>query len=208
MFRKFLLLTGFIAMLPISGMANVNAEEMGPKEVVQTAVDGVIQVLKARKNPKALSLEDRNAIRKAVEGYFDFAEMAKRALGKPWKKMSKEQKKAYVATFRELLERSYGNRLSEYHNQTVEYGEVKKKKRIAIVNSEVVDAEKRTPVRYKLVHKKKGWRVYDIKVEGISMISTYRTDFGASVNKNGLDGFLDGLKARVAKLRKQDESKG
>ena len=133
--------------------------------------------------------------------------MARRALGKPWKKLSEEQRKDFVATFRELLERSYGNRLSEYHNQKVIYGDVKTKGRIAIVHSEVVDESKRTPVLYKLVHRKNGWRVYDIKVEGISMVSTFRNDFKQAVSQKGLDGFLADLKKRVDKLRGQDKAK-
>ncbi|MDX8392832.1 MAG: ABC transporter substrate-binding protein [Mariprofundaceae bacterium] len=201
MLKKALMLFSFIVLLPMQVMAD---EATGPLPVVQAAVGGVIDVLKAREDQSSLSGEDRQAIRNAIEGYFDFAEMGKRALGKPWKKMALEQKKEFVATFRELLERSYGNRLSEYHDQSVEYGKVKIGKRTAIVNSEVVDADKRTPVRYKLVHKKSGWRVYDIKVEGISMISTYRTDFRAAVNKHGIDGFLTELKKRVVGLRVEE----
>ncbi len=204
MFKKLLVLMAFLALLPMQIMA----EEMGPRDVVKAAVDGVIDVLKARKDQSVLASEDRDAIRKAVDGYFDFAEMAKRALGKPWRRLNDEQKAEFVNSFRELLERTYGNRLSDYHDQKVEYGKVIVKKRIAVVDSDVVDADKRTPVRYKLVHKDAGWGVYDIKIEGISMISTYRTDFGASVNKHGIDGFLSELKDRASGRLGQDQDKG
>jgi len=203
MFKKFLFSLALAALLPVYALA----EPDGPKGAVETAVNGVIHVLKYRQNQDAITLKDREAIRQAVEGYFDFREMAKRSLGKPWRKMNEEQRTGFVNTFRELLERSYGNRLSEYHNQTVEYGKVRTKGRIAIVDSEVVDAEKRTPVRYKLVHRKAGWRVYDIKVEGISMVSTFRSDFKQSVSQNGLGGFLSDLKKQVEKLKKQDQAK-
>jgi len=168
----------------------------------------VIDVLKVRKDQKTLSEEDRDAIRKAVEGYFDFPEMAKRALAAPWKELNDAQQAEFVASFQELLELTYGNRLSDYHDQKVEYGEVQVKGRIAIVDSEVVDADKRTPVRYKLVHKEVGWGVYDIQIEGISMISTFRTDFTTAFNKDGAEGFLNGLKERVASLKEQDQNKG
>jgi len=194
MFKKLLVLMAFLALLPVQSMA----EEMGPRDVVKTAVDGVIDVLKARKDTSTLTTEDRDAIRKAVEGYFDFPEMAKRALGRPWKEMNEAQQEEYVGFFRELLERTYGNRLSSYNDQKIEYGELAVKGRIAVVDSEVVDADKRIPVRYKLVHKEVGWGVYDIQIEGISMVSTYRTDFGASVDKNGIDGFLSEIKDRAA----------
>jgi len=203
MFKKLLVLMSFLALLPVQSMA----EELVPRDVVKTAVDGVIDVLKARKDTSVLTTEDRDAIRKAVEGYFDFPEMAKRALGRPWKEMNEAQRDEYVGSFRELLERTYGNRLSEYNDQKVEYGEVVVKGRIAVVDSEVVDADKSIPVRYKLVHKEVGWGVYDIKIEGISMVSTYRTDFGASVDKNGIEGFLSDLKDRAAGRLEPDQNK-
>ncbi|MDQ6957567.1 MAG: ABC transporter substrate-binding protein [Mariprofundaceae bacterium] len=203
MFKKFLFSLMLATLLPMVAFAGSD----DPKEVVETAVNGVIHVLKSRPNQNTITLADREAIRQSVKGYFDFREMAKRSLGKPWRSMDEAQRADFVNTFRELLERSYGNRLSEYHNQTVEFGKVKTKGRIAIVNSEVIDAEKTTPVRYKLVHKKSGWRVYDIKVEGISMVSTFRSDFRQAVSKNGLDGFLSELKKRVEKLKAQDQAK-
>jgi len=203
MFKKLLVLMSFLVLLPVQSMA----EELGPRDVVKTAVNGVIDVLKARKDTSVLTPEDRGAIRKAVEGYFDFPEMAKRALGAPWKDMNDAQQVEYVDSFQELLERTYGNRLADYHDQVIEYGEVMIKGRIAVVDSDVVDADKRTPVRYKLVHKDSGWGVYDIKIEGISMVSTYRTDFGASVDKKGIDGFLGELKDRAAGRLGSDQDK-
>lgn len=201
MFKKFLLSLVLAALLPAYALA----EPDSPKVVVEAAVNGVIHALKSRRNQDIMTLQDRESIRQAIKDYFDFREMAKRSLGKPWRKMDKAQRANFVNTFRELLERSYGNRLSEYHDQTVEFGKVKTKGRIAIVNSEIIDSEKRTPVRYKLVRKKSGWRVYDIKVEGISMVSTFRSDFKQAVSQKGLGGFLDDLKKQVEKLKKQDK---
>ncbi|GMR00223.1 MAG: ABC transporter substrate-binding protein [Zetaproteobacteria bacterium] len=202
MLKKFLFSLALAIVLPAYGFAEPDT----PKVVVETAVNGVIHALKSRQNKDVITLKDRESIRQAVKGYFDFREMAKRSLGKPWRKMDEAQRTDFVDTFRELLERSYGNRLSEYHDQTVEFGKVKTKGRIAIVNSEVIDAEKRTPVRYKLVHKKSGWRVYDIKVEGISMVSTFRSDFKQAVSQKGIDGFLGDLKKQVEKLKEQDKA--
>lgn len=201
MIRKILFAITLIAALPLTALA-----EDGPKQVVEKAVDGVVQVLKTRAHPdKALTSEDRDAIRKAVEGYFDFREMAKRSLGRPWRDIDEQQRQEFVKVFRELLERSYGNRLSEYHDQTIHYGEVLVKGRRAIVDSEVVDADRKTPVRYALHHTDEGWRVYDIKIEGISLVSTFRTDFQGVVEKSGFKGLMSSLKDRVEHLRQQDQ---
>lgn len=201
MFRKMLVVMSLLLLLPMQGMAG----EVGPKQAVEITVNGVIDVLKARADQTMLTEQDREAIRKAVAEYFDFEEMGKRALAAPWKELSVAQQKEFVGLFRQLLELTYGNRLAGFHGQLVEYGEEFVKGRIAIVDSEVVDGDKRTPVRYKLVSKEAGWRVYDIQVEGISMISTFRTDFAASVNKDGVEGFLADLKDRVDGMQNQEK---
>lgn len=206
MFKRMLVVMSLFVVMTMQGMvAQAGAEEVGPKQAVEITVNGVIDVLKARKDQKSLSESDREAIRNAVSEYFDFTEMGKRALAAPWKELDDAQKTEFVALFRQLLELTYGNRLANFHDQTVEYGDVYVKGRIAVVDSEVVDADKRTPVRYKLVHKQVGWRVYDIRVEGISMISTFRTDFTTAYNKDGAKGFIDGLKERVASMQSSDK---
>lgn len=182
------------------------AEPMGPKDVVVRAVSGVIKVLKARKHPDALTQEERDAIRLAVQDYFDFDEMAKRSVGKPWRNMPEEKRQEFVEIFRELLERSYGNRLAAYHNQEVEYGEVYTRGNRAVVDTEVIDGEKRIPVRYTLHLEDGDWRIYDIKIEGISLVSTFRTDFRQTLEKEGVNGLIAELKRRVEKLRKEDKS--
>jgi len=206
MFKKMLVVMSLLAVMILPFPVQGAAGETGPKQAVEITVNGVIDVLKARADQKSLSEQDREGIRKAVSQYFDFEEMAKRSLAAPWKDLSENQKAEFVGLFQQLLELTYGNRLADFHNQTVEYGEEFIKGRIAIVDSDVVDADKRTPVRYKLVSKEVGWRVYDFQVEGISMISTFRTDFTAAVNKDGVEGFLTDLKARVAGM--QTEEKG
>ncbi len=201
MFRKFLLSLVLVTLLPSYALA-----EDSPKVVVETAVNGILHVLKSRQNQNRITLKDREAIRQSLKGYFDFREMAKRSLGRPWRKMDKAQRTDFVDIFRELLERSYGNRLSEYHHQTVEFGKVKIRGRIAIVNSRVVDTKKKVPVRYVLLHEKDGWRVFDIKIEGISMVNTFRSDFKQAVSQKGIDGFLADLKKKVEKMKKQDRA--
>jgi len=211
MFKRILFAMSLLLILPMQGMAEesganaTGAKEIGPKEAVEITVKGVIDVLKARKDQTTLSEQDRAAIREAVSVYFDFNEMGKRALAAPWKELSAAQQTEFVALFRQLLELTYGNRLANFRNQRVEYGEVYIKGRIAIVDSEVVDADKTTPVRYKLVSKEVGWRVYDIQVEGISMVSTFRTDFTTAFYKDGAEGFLAGLKERVTGMQDQDK---
>jgi len=176
-----------------------------PKAVVQAAVDGVIEVLKSRKGDDHLTVEDRQAIRSAVKGYFDFREMAKRSMGRGWREINDGQRQHFVLLFQELLERSYGNRLAQFNNQTVEYGKVRVKGRRARVNTQVVDPDKAIPVRYSLYSKDNKWRVYDIRIEGLSLIATFRTDFKTIYKKEGYKGLVQKLETKVENLKKEDQ---
>lgn len=175
-----------------------------PKAVVEKAVNGILHTLESRADSKVLTELDRENIRKQVEGRFDYHEMARRSVGKAWKKQSLEQQAAFTETFRQLLERSYGNRLSEYHGQTVEFDNAEFKKNKARVKTRVIDSNKVTPVFYRL-HKKAGaWQVYDIKIEGVSLVGTFRKDFKGPLKKDGFDGLLKALQDKVARLKEKD----
>jgi len=176
-----------------------------PEAVVQAAVNGVIEVLKARKDHQHLSAEDRQAIRSAVKGHFDFREMAKRSMGRGWREINDGQRQHFALLFQELLERSYGNRLAQFNNQTVEYGKVRVKGKRARVNTQVMDPDKAIPVRYSLYSKDNEWHVYDIRIEGLSLIATFRTDFKTIYKKEGYEGLVQKLETKVENLKKEDQ---
>lgn len=198
---RLLCATALVVLLPSMAWANI-----GPKDVIQETVNAVIDVLKARENPTAVTAKDRLAISKAVETGFDFRKMARGSLSKGWRKISPEQRLAFTQVFRELLERSYGNRLAAFSGQTVEYGEVKEKKRHRVsVSTEIIDGERRIPVKYSLYKSKRGWRVYNITIEGVSLVGTYRANFKNTLKKKGFDGLMQNMHDRLAKLKEDDK---
>jgi len=180
--------------------------EDNPKIVVEKAVNGILHALESRKDQSRLTEEDREAIRKQVEGRFDYREMARRSVGKAWKKESAEKQAAFTETFRNLLERSYGNRLSEYHGQIVEFDSAEYKKKKARVKTRVVDANKTTPVEYRLHKRDNKWQVYDIKIEGVSLVGTFRKDFKGPLKKEGFDGLLKQLQEKVERLKAKEKA--
>jgi len=183
-----------------------DTERDDPKVVVEKAVNGILHALESRSDPKVLTEGDREAIRKQVEGRFDYHEMARRSVGKAWKKQSAEQQAVFTETFRQLLERSYGNRLSEYHGQAVEFDNAEFKKNKARVKTRVIDSNKVTPVFYRLHQSAGVWQVYDIKIEGVSLVGTFRKDFKRPLKKEGFDGLLKTLQDKVAHLKKKGAS--
>ena len=143
------------------------ANEEGPRVVIENTVNQIIEALEAREDKSKLTDTDRDTIRQVIEGRFDYRTMAKRSLGsKSWKKLSAEEQSHFTDVFRELLERSYGNRLAEYNDQKVVFADakVKKKKKrvIAVVKSKVIDGTRETPVVYRMHQTDTGWQVYEI----------------------------------------------
>ncbi|MDX8403142.1 MAG: ABC transporter substrate-binding protein [Mariprofundaceae bacterium] len=192
-----------------AGEASPKAMDLnvGPKTVIENTVNGIIGILKARKDTTKLTEEDRDSIRQTVEGRFDYREMSKRSLGKAWKGISEKEKESFSELFRKLLERSYGNRLASFHDQKVEFADAQFKKDKARVKSKVIDAEKETPVEYRLHQTATGWQVYDIKIEGVSLVSNFRKDFKASIkSQGGFEGLVQALEKKVQKLEAKDRA--
>lgn len=196
----------FLAALLTLALPAMAWADSGPKAVVQQTVDRVIQILKERANTDVLSAKDRLAIKRAVKTSFDFREMAKRSLSKGWKKINEKQRARFVYVFSELLERSYGNRLAGYSGQTVSYGEVSLRNNKATVDTEIVDEHRRIPVQYKLHRASKSWRVYDIKIEGLSLVSTFRSDFKRIMKKKGFKGLMKTLSNKLKRLRDEEKA--
>jgi len=182
------------------------ANDEGPKAVIESTVRQIIHALDVREDKSKLSDKDRDTIRQVVEGRFDYRAMAKRSLGKPWNKLNDKEQVHFTEVFRELLERSYGNRLNEYNGQTVVFTDAEIKGEKARVESTVIDGTRETPVEYRLHQTGIGWQVYDIRIEGTSMIRTFNQDFKSILKKGGYDKLVKTLEEKVAKLKAKDQA--
>ena len=203
LFSMKVLMAALLAMVSVS---NAWAED-DPKIVVENSVNGIIKVLEARKDMTILTEEDRDNIRKVVAGRFDYREMSKRSLAQAWKDISENQKVSFTELFRKLLERSYGNRLASFRNQKVTFDDAQFKGDKARVITSVIDADKTTPVEYRLHQTASGWQVYDIKIEGVSLVSNFRNDFNEGIKQNGgFEGLVQALEKKVAKLEAGDKA--
>ena len=193
LFSMKVLMAALLAMVSVS---NAWAED-DPKIVVENSVNGIIKVLEARKDMTILTEEDRDNIRKVVAGRFDYREMSKRSLAQAWKDISENQKVSFTELFRKLLERSYGNRLASFRNQKVTFDDAQFKGDKARVITSVIDADKTTPVEYRLHQTASGWQVYDIKIEGVSLVSNFRNDFNEGIKQNGgFEGLVQALEKK------------
>ncbi|NOR73068.1 MAG: ABC transporter substrate-binding protein [Mariprofundaceae bacterium] len=197
-----------VAVLTVLAVSNAWAKHANdPKSVIEGTVNEIIQILEAREDKTKLTEEDRENIRKVVAGHFDYREMSKRSLGKAWKSTSESERKNFTELFRKLLERSYGNRLASFREQRVEFDDAQFKKDKARVKTRVVDVNKEIPVEYRLHQTSTGWQVYDIRIEGVSLVSNFRKDFQEGIRKNkGFEGLVQALEKKVKKLEEKDNA--
>ncbi len=194
----------FAALLAAPAFA-AQAVETPPKTVIQQSLDGILGILDVRQDKEKLSGDDRAKIRKVLDNRFDYGEMAKRSLGSPWRSLDAAGKKHFTMLFQDLLERSYGNRLAkEYHNQKMIISDPVEKNDKVKISVDAVDEQKTIPMEFYLYQTPTGWQVYNIVIEGVSLISTFRTDFKAQVEKDGLDGLIKALEEKVEKLKKEE----
>ncbi len=182
-----------------------NTAAADPRAVIENTVNQMIHVLENRQDKSVISAQDREAIRQVIQGRFDYRAMARRSLGRPWKKLDEAERVHFTEVFRELLERSYGNRLSQYKGQKVVFAQAQIKKHKARVKSTVIDGSRKTPVEYRLHQTDTGWQVYDIRIEGTSMVRTFYQDFKSTLENGGYAKLLNTLEEKIAKLKAKDQ---
>ena len=193
--------TGIILVLAVMLMTALAADAATPKETVETGVNKVIATLG---DPafKAKSKDDQIAeIGKEIDTIFDFEELSKRTLGREWRKMKPEQREEFVRLFRELLQGVYADRLLAYSDQKVLFEkEIMLKKGRAEVQSYLQTSDgTKIPLFYRLTNKSGSWKVYDVIIEGVSMVKNYRTQFRQILAKDSPEKLLEILRNKVAK---------
>jgi len=161
----------------------------------------LIDVLKTQgdriKNDKAFLDEQ---IGKYVVPHVDFNTMTKLAVGKSWKQADEQQRVSLVSEFKALLLNTYTNALTEYSGESIDFEEFKPERRDdrAVVRSTFKQANGNTvPVLYKL-RDKEGWLIYDIEVDQISLVTSYRSAFSSEIEKGGIEGLLQTMKDKNA----------
>jgi phospholipid transport system substrate-binding protein len=148
-----------------------------------------------------LKAEQRDKIWDLVGSQFDFTEISRRALARNWKSFSAEEQKAFATVFAKMLGNIYVERIqSGFAGQKVEFADeiMHETKPLAIVKTFIVDDQTKIPVDYSLKKKNDQWRVYDVKVEGVSLVKNYRTQFNDILRKEKPAELIERLKSKVA----------
>ena len=174
-----------------------HADSTPPDPMVRNTADAVLQIL--RSDPD-IEHGDMNKLGKLVEdkiaSKFDFDHMSRMMLGQTWTTATNEQQDKFRTEFRSLLVRTYTSAISKYRNQTIEYkplnatpGDTSVKVRTQIIQP----GGPTIPLDYSLEKIENVWKVYDVNIDGLSLITTYRGQFSGEIVKNGLDGLIQKL---------------
>ncbi|MBL8510451.1 MAG: ABC transporter substrate-binding protein [Betaproteobacteria bacterium] len=193
-----------IASLMVSLTAlSASAQDVAPDELVRKNTNDVLAAIKTDKD---LQSGDPKKLEKLAEEkilpYFNFARMTQLAVGSGWREANDDQKKALVNEFRQLLLRTYSTTLTQYRNQTIE---VKPLKVTATDTEAVVKTSllqpggQPIPIDYSMEKTKDGWKVYDVLIDGVSLVTNYRSTFKAEIAKSGIDGLIKSLADRNSK---------
>ena len=172
-----------------------------PKETVEAGVNNLLKTL-GDPSFKAKSRDERVAILSTqIETVFDFRALSRRTLGRSWEKLNPEQQTEFVELFQRLLQGVYADLLMTYTDQKIIFGAEKTlKKGRAEVESYLVTADgKKIPLFYRLTDKSGNWKVYDVVIEGVSMVKNYRTQFREIMSGGSPEKLLEVLRKKVEK---------
>jgi phospholipid transport system substrate-binding protein len=164
------------------------AVQQNPELLLRTTLDGVLAVLR----DKALDAQTRDKrINDLVTGAFDFPLMAQLSLGKPhWSQLSAPQQKKFNELFVQRLKDTYREKLTQYTDEKVVVKPATPKDKKAQIPTEVVSKDKTLAIVYSLYQAEKAWKIYDVQIEGISIIRTYRSQFDEVLNKGTVEDLL------------------
>ena len=172
--------------------------DLAPDRLVDKTVKEVIEIIQ---KDEALKNGDRDKMHDLIETkilpHFNFSRMTQLALGQHWSKAAPEQQNKLVNEFRTLLVRTYSNALSSYHNETINVNPIKQlgDQTETTVRTVVIqgNGKEPVPIDYSMEKKPDGWKVYDVTVAGVSLVTNYRGTFNSQVRKGGVEGLLKTL---------------
>ncbi len=176
------------------------AQEVTPLEVVR---DTSSRMLTALHNERARITQDSERLYELVAEivlpYFDFRRMSQWVLGRNWRAATEQQRERFVEQFRILLVRTYGRALSEYSDEKVVYlpfdagNEVD---RVTVRTEIEQHGGAPIPISYSMYLTANGWKVYDVSISGVSLVTNYRSSFGSIIRKDGMDSLIKQLSDR------------
>lgn len=191
---------------------SAGAAEIAPDVLVKNTAQDVLEIIKQDKDIQSGNTKKvLDLVEAKVLPHFDFARMAQLAVGRHWPKASPAQQKVLVNEFRTLLVRTYSSSLSSYKDQVIEYKPLKLLAGDTDVTVKTVVKQpggQPIPIDYSLEKSANGWKVYDVAVDNVSLVTNYRSSFSAEIQSKGIDGLIKTLSDKNRKEARSGEKQG
>ncbi len=177
----------------------VAAKPVEPQEIVKQTTQEVLEVL--RKEGAALK-KDRAGLHKIINElilpHFDFRRMSQWVLGRHWRQASEPQRVEFTKQFEQLLVRTYSDALVDFRDQSVSFLPTRERSKTDVAVRVKVSQRggPSVPITYRMQDNGKGWKIYDVSIDGVSLVITYRSSFTQEIKRNGLDGLIRRLETK------------
>ncbi|MDR1423267.1 MAG: ABC transporter substrate-binding protein [Azoarcus sp.] len=180
------------------------AAALAPDALVRNVSD---EVLKIVRSDKAIQFGDTRKVLALVDEkvlpHFDFRRMTMLAVGKDWRSATPEQQNRMTTAFRTLLVRTYSNALTKYHDQTINLKPLRANpgdKQVSVKTEITQPGAQPVSIDYSLEKTDQGWKVFDVIVMGVSLVTTYRGNFSDEIQNNGIAGLIASIEAKNKSL--------
>ena len=203
MLKKLIFISALAVTFVIGLVSQSAMAQEAPDAMVRKNTNEILAAIKA---DKGLAAGDQKKIEALANDkvlpYFNFVRMTQLAVGRNWKDASEDQKKLLIEEFRTLLVRTYSTSLTQFRDQTIE---VKPTKMTAADTEVVVKTQinqpggQAIPIDYSMEKSSGTWKVYDVLIDGVSLVTNYRSSFNTEIQKSGIDGLIKSMSERNAK---------
>ncbi len=193
----------------VVGVSSAPAAAGVPTDQLKGAVERVLKTLDDPTLKGEARLGDRRvAVRKIANEIFDFSEIAKRSMARHWQPLSEAQKNEFVGLFADLLERSYISKIETYGGEKIQYTAERADGEFATVSTRIITKNgTEVPVDYRMIKRADRWLVYDVSIEGVSLVSNYRTQFNKIIQTTSYNELVSKLRNKQDELLAEDKKK-
>jgi phospholipid transport system substrate-binding protein len=180
-----------------------------PTDQLRSHVDRVIKTLEdPQLKQESKALERRTMVRRIADEIFDFGETAKRSLGRHWQARTPAEREEFVQLFADLLERSYISKIELFNGERVTYSGETIDSDVATVRTRLITKQStEIPVDYRMLKRGDRWLVYDVIIEGVSLVGNYRTQFNKIIQTSSYPELIKKMKGRQEELKEQEKKK-
>ncbi len=195
------LLLGLLCLL--GALTAAFAADGGPTEQLKDAIDRILGILEdPALEGEAMAAARHRAVRRIADEIFDFKETARRAMAQHWRGLTPAQQREFVAAFSDLLERAYVAKIELYGGEKIQYPGARVEGDVATVPTRITTTKGvEVPIDYRMMKRGGRWWIYDVSIEGVSLVANYRTQFDSVMRTASYDELLRRMRSRVEERR-------